>query len=366
MTNFNRIFLAVILLSASSWGQSRIAEIADIEGVRDNAVSGIGLVVGLNGTGDKSILARRMQVNFLQKFGINTTVQEVSSGNMAVVQVTGRLDPFKRPGSKIDVVVSSMQDAENLYGGTLLETLLVGKDQKTVYAIAEGPLSAAGLAASGDSGSSVTINHPTVANIANGARVEKSVPMQILDSRHMIRFHLKNQNWKTAKNVEKAINAVHKGVAKAKNAGMIEVKIPEDWHNDLTGFIASIQQIRTAVDVVSKVIINRKTGVIVAGENVRISKVAVAVGSINITIEEAPLPVVAAPFTEGPSIAAVPRSVATITEEESRLSVLPDGGTSVAELAASLNKLAPKASQLISILEAIKAAGALHAELEIR
>ncbi len=358
--------LSLVLLAASGLhSQARIAEITDIEGVRDNQVSGIGLVVGLNGTGDKSILARRMAVSMFQKFGINTTPQEMKSDNIAVVQVTAKLDPFKRPGSKVDVVVSSLQDAKNLFGGTLMETLLYGKDRKTVYAIAEGPISAAGLEASGQSGSSVTINHPTSASMPNGARVEKAVPMSIFDSRNVVRFQLKNQNWKTAANVEEAINRMFPGVARATNAGMIEVKIPPQWKDRVTEFIATIQDIRVKVDMVSKLIINRKTGVIVAGENVRISKVAVAVGSINITIEEAPQPVVAQPFTEGPSLGAVPRSVATISQEKRELSVLP-GGTSVAELAASLNELKLSPNQLISILEEIKAAGALHAEMEIR
>ena len=365
MLNVTRLTFVLLLIAAEGFCQARIAEIADIEGVRDNQVSGIGLVVGLNGTGDKSILARRMAVNMFQKFGINTTQQEIGSGNIAVVQVTARLDPFKRPGSKLDVIVSSMQDAKSLYGGTLIETYLVGKDQKTVYAIAEGPISAPGVEASGDSGSSVTVNHPTVASIASGARVEKVVTMQILDNRHVIRFHLKNQNWKTASNVDKVINAKYPGSAKAKNAGMIEVRIPDGWRSKLTEFIASVQDLRVKVDMISKVIINRKTGVIVAGENVRISKVAVAVGGINVTIEESPQPVVAAPFTEGPSIGSVPRSTATISEKKSELSVLP-GGTSVAALAESLNTMKLSPSQLISVLEEIKAAGALHADMEIR
>ncbi|MFT7617178.1 MAG: flagellar P-ring protein precursor FlgI [Planctomycetota bacterium] len=365
MNHITKMTLALLLLASQAMGQARIAEITDIEGVRDNQVTGIGLVVGLNGSGDKSLLARRMAVNLYQKFGINTTPQEVGTGNLAVVQVTGRLDPFKRPGAKIDVTVSSMQDASDLYGGTLMETLLVGKDQKTVYAIAEGPLSSAGLQAVGDSGSSVTINHPTVAGITNGARVEKSVPMQIEDSRHVIRFHLKNQNWKTASNIQNTINELFPKSAKAINAGGVEVKVPEEWRLKLTEFIAAIQELRTTVDMISKVIINRKTGVIVAGENVRISKVAVAVGSINITIEEAPLPVIANPFTNGPGIGEVPRTEARITEEASELSVLP-GGSSVADLAASLNKLKLTPNQLISILEEIKAAGALHADMEIR
>ena len=361
--------LLLIAILGFSFGhlsaQARIAEIADIEGVRDNVISGVGLVIGLNGNGDKSPAAAQMIANIYDKYGFKTTPATLGIGNAAVVHVSARLDPFKRKGSRLDIQVASMLDAKDLFGGLLMETYLYGRDHKTVYAIAEGPLSAPGLAAAGSSGSSVVVNHPTAAAIPSGAVVEKVVEMKIKDARNVITFHLKNWNFKTATNVAKAINEKHPESANPVGGGVVEVKVPLVWHARLTEFIAGIQELRVEIDVVSKVIVNRKTGVIVAGKDVRISTVAVTQGTIGITIQEEPLPVTAAPFTEGPSIAAVPRSDVTISEGDKGIQVI-DGGVSIASLAQSLSALQVSPSQLISILEAIKAQGALHADLEVR
>ncbi len=365
LAKITTIALAIVALAGLAGAQARIAEIADLEGVRDNYVKGIGLVVGLNGTGDGTDITKRMLANMLTRSNVNATMSEVDSKNAAVVMVTARLSPFKRPGGRLDVDVACINNASSLQGGTLVETYLMGPDQQTVYAIAQGPVSTPSKRAEGQSGSSVTVSHPTVATVPNGALIEKAVDMQIHDSRNIITLNLKNQNWNTAANVAKAIEEKHAGAARAVDAGMIEVKIPADWLGRVTEFIASIQELRVEVDMISKVIVNRKTGVIIAGQDVRISKVAVAQGSISVTIEETPIPVTAAPFTEGPSIAAVPRSEVQVTEENRGLKVV-DGGESVASLAASLNALGVLPSELISILEAIKAAGALHAELEVR
>ena len=365
LNKIRSIVLALLVLGGAAFGQARIAEISDLEGVRDNYIKGVGLVVGLAGTGDGTDLTRNMIVNLLERSNINAQTQQVDSKNAAVVMVTARLSPFKRPGSRLDVDVACLNNATNLQGGTLIETFLFGPDNKTVYAIAQGPVSTPTKRAEGQSGSSVTVSHPTVATIPSGASVETPVPMRIHDNRNVVTFNLKNQNWNTAANVAKEINAKHPKAARAVNAGTIEVKIPEAWLPRVTEFIAGIQDLRVEVDMVSKVIVNRKTGVIIAGKDVRISKVAVAQGSISVTIEETPLPVQAAPFTEGPSIAAVPRSEVEIVEEDRGLKVV-EGGESVASLADSLNALGVLPSELISILEAIRAAGALHAELEVR
>ncbi|MCB9834142.1 MAG: flagellar basal body P-ring protein FlgI [Planctomycetes bacterium] len=362
---FPSLLGAILLLAGLLPAQARIAEIADLEGVRDNYIKGIGLVVGLNGTGDGTDITKRMLANMLTRNNVNATPQDVDSKNAAVVMVTARLSPFKRPGSRLDVDVACINNATNLSGGTLIETYLYGPDQQTVYAIAQGPVSTPTKKAEGQSGSSVVVAHPTVASIPSGALIEKSVEMQIHNNRNVVTFNLRNQNFNTASNVARAIEAKYPGTAHAVDAGMIEVKIPDAWMTRITEFIASIQEIRVEVDMVSKIVVNRKTGVIIAGQDVRISKVAVAQGSISVTIEENPIPVTAAPFTEGPSIAAVPRSEVQITEENRGLKVV-DGGESVASLAASLNALGVAPSELISILETIKAAGALHAELEVR
>ncbi len=360
-----RSFLILIALSTSLFSQARIGELTGIEGVRDNIIRGVGLVVGLNGEGDKSKLARRMIANVLKRSGVNALESDLDASNAAVVMVTARIDPFRRPGSRIDVTVSSMLDAKSLRGGTLLDTRLAGFDAETVYAIAEGPVVVNGVSAQGQSGSSVTINHPTVANIPNGALVEKAIPMRITDLRDVVTLNLKNQDWTTAYNIEKVVNGKYPGSARAVNAGVVEVKVPAALKDRVTEFIASIQDLTVEVHTVSKIVIDEKSGFIVAGANVRISKVAVAQGDLSVTVEEAPQPVVANSFTQGPSIAAVPRSRVSIEEEKSGLQVVK-GGESVAQLAASLNALGASPRQLIAILQGIKAAGALHADLEVR
>ncbi|MCA9320296.1 MAG: flagellar basal body P-ring protein FlgI, partial [Planctomycetes bacterium] len=193
----------------------------------------------------------------------------------------------------------------------------------------------------------------------------KAVQMLIMDPRGVVRFHLKNQDWNTATNVERVINEKHVGVASAINAGVIDVVVPREWHDRVTEFIAGIHDLLVPVHMVSRVIVDEKMGIIVAGANVRISRVAVAHGQFSVTIQESPQAVVANPFTEGPSIGAIPRSNVVIDEESAGLKVV-QGGESVAELASSLNALGASPRQLIGILQSIKAAGALHADLEVR
>lgn len=358
------IFIAAMAANAAV-AQSRIAEITDIEGVRDNVVRGIGLVVGLNKTGDKASLSKRMIQSVLERNQITVDTADLGAGNTAVVLVTARIDAFKRPGSKIDVTVSSMQDASSLFGGMLLETQLTGYDRTTVYAIAEGSLSATGVGAEGTSGTSVTINHPTVATIPNGATIEKEIPMQITDRRGVIRFNLKNEDWTTARNIETVINEKNAGVARAIDAGTVEVRVPDASRARVTPFIAQLQQLIVEVHMISKVIIDARTGVIVAGQDVKISTVAVTHGKLNVTISEAPEPALANPFTQGPGVVPIPRSDVQITEETRGLQVIP-GGETVAKLAQSLNTLGASPRQLIGIFEAIKAAGALQAELIVK
>ena len=361
-----RIILIVVLLSAALRGQSRIGEITDIEGVRDNILSGIGLVVGLKGNGDTSAVARKMVASMLRRNNINATDAEIAiASNAAVVTVQAKISPFKRPGSRIDVTISSMLDAQSLFGGTLIETHLTGFDRQMVYAIAEGPISVGGYSAVGDSNSSVTINHDTVATIPCGAIVEEAIPMVIADRSGRVTFNLKNQDWTTASNIEKAINERFPGSAIARNAGMVQVQVPDGFTSRVTDFISAIQDLEVEVHVVAKIVVDERSGVIVAGQEVRISTVAVAQGDLSVTIREAPQPVVANPLTQGPGIASVPRSEVSIAEEDGGLQVV-ENGESVARLATSLNALGATPRQLIAFLQSIKAAGALQADLEIR
>lgn len=358
---------AILLFAATVRAQTvaRVAEITDIEGVRENIVRGIGLVVGLNKTGDKAGVSKRLIQSVLQRNQITAEVSDLGLGNYAIVLVTARIEPFKRLGSRIDVTVSSMQDAASLYGGTLLETHLVGFDRETVYAIAEGPISGSGIGAEGSSGSSVTVNHPTVATMPNGALVEKEIPMQITNDRGMVVLNLKNQDWSTARNIERVVGEKYLGAARAVDGGSVEIRVPESHKNRVTEFIASLQDLKVDVHVVSKVIIDSRTGVIVAGQDVRIATVAVTHGKLNVTISETPEAAHANPFTRGEAIKELPRSDVQIQEETKGLQVV-QGGETVARLAQSLNSLGASPRQLIGILEAIKAAGALQAELIVK
>ncbi|MEE9391434.1 MAG: flagellar basal body P-ring protein FlgI [Planctomycetota bacterium] len=358
------VALLLLMLAGALAAQSRIAEITDVQGVRENRLRGMGLVIGLNKTGDKSALAQRLIGNMLRRENINALAAEIGTGNAAVVMVTAKLDPFRRPGSKIDVTISSLNDAKSLRGGTLLATHLKGPYGKTVYAIAEGPMIVGAIAAEGDSGSSVTINHPTVGKIPGGAMVEKGVAMKITDRRGYITLQLKNQDWKTAHNIQEGINRLFPAVAKAVDAGAVEIRLNESRRRDVTNFLAKIQDIRVVVHAVSKVVVDEKTGTILVGSNVRVSTVAIAQGKLSVTISETPLPVVAAPFTEGPAISSVPRSEVNIQEQGTALKVV-EGGQSIARLTEALNAIGASPSQLISILQQMKSMGALHAELVV-
>ena len=356
----------VLILMGSLSAQSRIAEITEVNGVRPNKIRGIGLVTGLNNSGDQSTLARRMISNMVKRLHLKVDESEISDGNAAVVWVDATLDPFKRPGSRIDVTVSSFQDARSLFGGVLAETHLLGFDRKTVYAVAEGPLTVGGVSAEGRSGSSVTVNHPTVGTIPGGALVERGVEMRPVDERGRVSFDLRRPNWRTAQNIADAINKRYPGLARARDAGRVEVT-PRARSNsaDVTALIAEIQSLRVRVDSVSKVVINERSGIITAGADVRISTVAVAYGQLSVTVDEQPQPAAAAPFTEGPGIITVPNSGVDIVEERRPMKVL-DGGETVGRLTQALNALGATPRQLIEIFKAIDAAGALHAELLIQ
>ena len=358
------IALLVVLGTTALAQQSRIAEITEIEGVRQNIVRGIGLVVGLNKTGDRSQLGQRMIASIMKNNRINASISELGSQNAAVVMVTATIDPFKRPGSRIDVTVSSIQDAKSLFGGVLMETHLTGFDRKTVYGIAEGPLSVGGLGATGASGSSITVNHPTVGTIPGGALIEKAIEMVIADRRGVVKLNLKNQDWTTSRNIAAAINAIHPATAKATNAGCVDVHVPENMRSRLTTFIAGIQDLVVAVHTVGRVVINERTGIVTAGQHVRISTTAVAHGKLTVTIREETEVAQAQPFTNGPALLPIPFSDVKIEEEKRGLQVM-EGGESVARLAMSLNALGASPRQLIAIFKALKAQGALQADLVI-
>lgn len=345
----------------------RIKDIVDIHGVRGNPLSGIGLVVGLAGDGDSSLLSRQMLTNILRDSGLVLEPSDISGNNIAVVMVTTELGPFDREGSTIDVSVSAIGDADSLQGGTLLVTPLKGLDGQ-VYAIAEGGISIGGWTASGEK-ASVTKGHQTVGRIPNGAIVEKqelsTYYEKVLDDR-IVTLNLRNDDFTTAEQIRQMINVDFPESTKVLDAGTIQVKVPSGIEDEkISGFISEITQLEVKVDSPAVVVINEKTGTIVVGENVGISAVAISQGSLVIKISETER--VSQPngfLSDAGTTERVPETTIEIAEEESYLIPVPRSAT-VSELAKSLNSIGATPSDIIAIFNALKQAGALQAKLEI-
>ena len=385
------LFLVLFLFSSPAWG-ARLKDIASFKGIRSNQLVGYGLVVGLNKTGDdatNSEFTTRTIVNMLQRMGIqisNDRISQLKLKNIAGVMVTSTLPPFARNGSRIDVHVSSIGDATSLSGGTLLMTPLKGVDQQ-VYALAQGPIVVGGFAVSGASGSGVQKNHPTVGIISKGALIEKEIPMA-LNGKKELTLSLFNPDFTTAEKVMGAINQSTGGAySRCLDSGTILIAVPESYQNRVAEWISSLEKLEVVPDAVAKVILNERTGTVVMGENVRISTVAVAHGSLSIQIKEKlnvsqPLPFApeapagtrpgAVPPREGTGVVVVPGG-ATVVTPESSVSVKEEGGpllvvssgVNLGEVIRALNAIGATPRDLIAILQSIKAAGALQAELEI-
>ncbi len=344
---------------------ARIKDLASIKGIRTNQLTGYGLVVGLDGTGDKSGTEFTIQslVNMLERMGINVDKKDVSVKNVAAVVVTAKLPPFARIGSKMDVVVSSIGNAKSLVGGTLLFTPLRGADDK-VYALAQGPISVGGVGASGASGSSVTKNHLLAARIAGGATIEREVSFS-LNGRQDLTLTLLNPDFTTALRMSETINAaIGENVSKALDSGTLKLKIPETYREDISRFLANVEALQVDPDMVARIVVNEKTGTVVIGQNVRISTVAVSHGNLSITIKETQNVSQPRPFTETGQTIVTPETDIEIRESENQLMIV-DGGATIGELVRALNAIGVTPRDLISIFQSIKAAGALQAELKI-
>jgi flagellar P-ring protein precursor FlgI len=389
--------LLVLALASPGWS-ARLKDIASVKGIRSNQLVGYGLVVGLNGTGDSSNnvdFAIRSTLNMLERMGVHVERERFSNiklKNVAAVMVTGLLPPFARLGSKIDVVISSIGDAKSLQGGTLLLTPLKGVDHQ-VYALTQGPIAVGGYVVSGGAGGGVTKNHPTVATISKGAIIEREVPMRLEDKKELF-LALYNSDFTTAEKVKEIINRfAGADLARSLDSGTIRISIPEGHQSNPAEWIAAIERLEVTPDTPAKVIVNERTGTIVMGENVRISTVAVAHGNLSIQIKEnfnvsQPLPF--APSAQpgasgrgvtpggapppggatGPIVApggatvVTPDSDVSVKEEGKKLMVVPQGAN-LGELVQSLNAIGVTPRDLISILQTIKSAGALQADLEI-
>ena len=381
--NISLIVLLISFLIPSAGYSARIKDISSIKGIRQNQLLGYGLVIGLNGTGDKGGTKFTIQglVNMLEHMGVHVDPDVAKVKNVAAVVVSAKLPPFARIGKKIDVILSSIGDAKSLVGGTLLLTPLKGVDNK-VYALAQGPVSIGGFSAGGAAGGGVTKNHPTVGRISGGASIEKEIPLSIMSKNEMT-IILNNPDFNTADRAVKAINSrFGESIAKSIDSGTLKFRVPEEFQNKVVNLIAQIGEIEVEPDSIAKVIVNEKTGTVVVGENVRIQKVAVAHGNLSIQIKEetnvsqpqafAPSGGGIAPrqmgggtvVAPGGSTVVTPESQVSVAEESSRLLLIPKGRT-IGELVNALNAIGVTPRDLITILQAIKAAGALQGELEI-
>lgn len=345
----------------------RIKDIVDIQGLRSNPLTGVGLVIGLAGTGDSSTLSRQMLTNLLRDSGLVLTPTDLTGGNIAVVWVTADLGPFAREGSRIDADVSAIGNAVSLQGGKLLPTPLKGLDGQ-VYAVAEGGISIGGWTATGDK-ASITKNHQTVGRIPGGATVEKeeiATFVEHIAGKRIITLNLRNVDFSTANQVSQAINQNYPQSAAVVDAGTIEVKVPDEVdQKDLAGFIDNITQPQVQVDVPAIVVINERTGTIVVGENVGISAVAISQGSLVVKIKEneyVSQPV--APFSDSGTTERVQDTDIGVEEQQAYLIPISRSVT-VSELAKSINAIGATPTDLIAIFNALKKAGALQAKLVI-
>jgi flagellar P-ring protein precursor FlgI len=360
-------FAALAGFAAAPLAAVRIKDIADFEGIRDNMLVGYGLVVGLNGTGDSlnnSPFTRQSLEAMLERLGVNTRGGNTNTENVAAVMVTATLPPFARQGTRIDVTVNSLGDAENLQGGMLLVTPLLGADGE-VYAVAQGQVSVSGFSAQGAAGTSVTQGVPTAGRIANGAIIEREAGFELADLDRLT-IALRNPDLTTARRIGIAVNAMlGRAAARPLDPATVSVAVPEAYHDRMVDLMTEIEQLRVEPDQVAKVVIDEVSGTIVMGENVRISTVAIAQGNLTIRITETPQ--VSQPGAFAPDSAqtvTVQRSEIEVEEDDNKLTVLSEG-VSLQELVDGLNALGVGPRDIISILHTIKAAGALQADLEL-
>ena len=343
----------------------RIKDIADFEGVRENQLVGYGLVVGLAGTGDSlrnSPFTRQSLAAMLERMGVNASNGNLNTRNVAAVMVTANLPPFAAQGSRIDVTVSALGDSRSLAGGQLLVTPLMGADQQ-VYAVAQGPLAIGGFAAEGASGSSVTRGVPTAGRIASGALVERELTFDIA-AQPELRLALRNPDFTTAQRIATVINTqVGSTVARAANPGSVILSRPDQYSGDMVSLIGSIENLEVSVDTPARIVIDENSGIVVMGDNVRVSTVAIAQGNLTISINEDPFVSQPAPLSQGQT-RVVPRTNVAVQEDEGHLVMVP-GGVPLRQLINGLNALGVSPRDMISILQALKAAGAIQAEIEV-
>jgi len=364
MRNFLTLILTVCLFlgAAAGAGAVRLKDVASFSGVRSNQLVGYGLVVGLSGTGDKSGMNFTSQSihNMLERMGVRVDKDDLKVKNVAAVMVTADMPASAKPGSKLDVSVSSIGDAKSLLGGVLVQTPLKGVDGK-IYGMAQGPLVVGGYASGGDA-ASASKNVPTVASIPDGAIVERKVPFEF-NKQKSVTVNLNVRDFSTTSQVVGKINASFgEQTAKATDISTIKIDIPKEFKGNLIPFMAALENMQVSPENKARVVVDEKTGTVVIGQSVSISPVAIAHGNLNITVQEQPQVSQPAPFSEGETVV-VPRTEMQVTEEERQLMMVE--GATINELVEGLNRIGATPRDLISILKALKASGALHAELEV-
>ncbi|PNU21144.1 flagellar biosynthesis protein FlgA [Geothermobacter hydrogeniphilus] len=356
--------IILLLLLPGSLQAARIKDIARLEGVRYNQLVGYGLVVGLNGTGDSKSTQFTTQslVNMLERMGVTVDRSKVKVDNVAAVTVTSELPPFTKPGNEIDVTISSIGDAESIAGGTLLMTPLKGPDGK-VYAVAQGPV-VVGALSFGGKAAKVQKNHPTAGRIPGGALVEREIPFH-LPSSDKLTYRVEETDFATVSRIADAIN--HRfgpNTSRPVDGASVAIRVPDDYRGRMVKFLSEVEALDVRTDSPARIVVNEKTGTIVMGQEVRIDTVAVSHGNLSLVITESADVSQPAPFARRGRTVAVPKTDIEVNEEDGELVVM-NMGVSISEIAQALNAIGASPRDLIAILQAIKAAGALHAELVV-
>ncbi len=358
------ILFGFILLYSSLSNATRIKDLAEIQGVRDNQLIGYGLVVGLNDTGDSSKMKITMDsvANMMEHLGMTVDRNSVKVKNAAAVVITANLPAFSKVGTRIDVLVNSLGDADSLSGGTLLRTPLIGPDQK-VYVLAQGPVIVGGISMSGQA-AKVEKNHPTVGRIPDGGIVEQEVNFT-LPSEGQFVFNLREADFTTISRMAEVVNTEFGlQIAQASDSRSLVVRLPSDYDSRPVQFLSRLENLQIEPDRKAKIVINERTGTIVIGAQVRLAKVAVAHGNIKLTIKESPYVSQPEPFSPGGETVVVPDTEIDFQEDKTGFVVMEEG-VSVGDLAGALNAIGVTPRDVIAIFQAIKAAGALQAELVI-
>ena len=352
-------------LLAANVRAARLKDLVAIEGVRENQLIGYGLVVGLAGTGDRqqTIFSNQSLTNILERMGLAVSPTAIRVKNTAAVMVTATLQPFAQPGTRIDITVAAVGDAMNLQGGILVLTSLRGADGQ-VYAVAQGPVVTGGFAA-GRGGATQMVNHPTVGRTPNGATVERAAPS--VAPKGVVRLQLEQSDFTTSARIVEAVNKKFTGsaapLARAENSGLVSVTIPPEFAARSTEFMAELEGVTVEADRPARVVINERTGTIVLGKDVRIAPVAILHGNLNVEIQTTFAVSQPAPLAQG-TTEVVPQTTAVAKEEKARNVVLKQGAT-VEELVRALAAIGSTPRDIIAILQSLRSAGALEAEVEV-